>query len=64
MSIEHVLETIDHKTMDVGSWVNIIGYIERKTKHRVFVQAVMAWDAGNIDIDAYEQAVLARKSAS
>ncbi|KAH7130523.1 CST complex subunit Ten1 [Dendryphion nanum] len=63
VSVDHVLETVKHDTMDIGAWLNIIGYIERSKTNRVYVQAVTIWDAGNINLEAYQKAVEARKDA-
>jgi hypothetical protein len=41
--------------------VNVIGYVERHSENDIFVQAVAVWDAGNIDLDAYQNGVEARK---
>ena len=60
VSIEHVLETIKYESVDVGSWINVIGYIERVQGNRIYVQAVSVWDAGNVNLEAYQQAVNAR----
>ncbi|KAF1937118.1 hypothetical protein EJ02DRAFT_357590 [Clathrospora elynae] len=56
VDIEHVLERIKSHEMDVGTWLNVIGYVERGKPRRVFVQAVAVWDAGNVDLAAYEAA--------
>lgn len=47
--------------MEVGSWINVIGYVERRKEKGVFVQAVAVWAAGNVDLNAYEKAVGARR---
>ncbi|KAF2133692.1 hypothetical protein P153DRAFT_419600 [Dothidotthia symphoricarpi CBS 119687] len=58
VDIEHVLERIKPHEMDVGTWINIIGYVERpKEKKGVFVQAIAVWDAGNVDLELYQKAV-------
>jgi cellulase/cellobiase CelA1 len=61
VNIEHVLEAVQRSAVDVGSWINVIGYVERQKQQGVFVQAVAVWDAGNLDLDAYEKAVEKRK---
>lgn len=63
MNIEHVLELMKRTDIDVGSWINVIGYIERKKEKGVSVQAIAVWDAGNVDLEAYQKAVEARKDA-
>jgi len=62
VDIEHVLETLRNGEVDVGAWINVIGYVERREEKGVFVQAIAAWDAGNVDLDAYERAVERRKA--
>jgi hypothetical protein len=63
VDIEHVLERIKQLDVDVGTWLNVIGYVERRKEKGVFVQAVTVWNAGNIDLKAYEEAVEMRKKA-
>ena len=63
MNIEHVLESIRRTEVDVGSWINVIGYVERRNEKGIFVQAIAVWSAGNVDLDAYQKAVEARKEA-
>ncbi|KAI4625919.1 hypothetical protein J4E80_003053 [Alternaria sp. BMP 0032] len=63
LDIEHVLERIKELNVDVGTWLNVIGYVERRKEKGVFVQAVTVWNAGNVDLKAYEKAVEARKAA-
>lgn len=64
VDIEHVLERAKHQDVDVGTWLNVIGYVERRKEKGVFVQAVAMWDAGNIDLDAYARAVGKRKEVA
>jgi hypothetical protein len=64
LDIEHVLERIKRIEMDVGAWINVIGYVERRKDKGVFVQAVAIWDAGNVDLGAYEKAVKNRKETA
>ncbi|KAF2223924.1 CST complex subunit Ten1 [Elsinoe ampelina] len=61
-------------SLDVGSWVNIMGYVtdgsvrgsedSRQVYERVtpvaHVQALMAWDAGDLNLDDYERALRAK----
>lgn len=49
--------------MEVGAWINVIGYVERRKEKGIFVQAIVVWSAGNVDLDAYEKAAVARKKA-
>ncbi|KAF2653608.1 hypothetical protein K491DRAFT_717901 [Lophiostoma macrostomum CBS 122681] len=60
VNIDHVLESIKRKEIDVGSWINVIGYVERRKEKGIFVQAITVWDAGNVDLEAYQKAVEAR----
>ena len=64
VDIEHVLETAKQRDIDVGTWLNVIGYVQRRKEKGVFVQAVTMWDAGNVDLEAYAKAVQARKEVS
>jgi hypothetical protein len=59
-----VLERLKPHELDVGTWVNVIGHVERRKDKGVFVQAVAVWDAGNVDLDAYQKAVERRKDVS
>lgn len=63
VDIAHVLERIKSHEMTVGTWINVIGYVERRKERGVFVQAIALWDAGNVDLSAYEKAVEAKKAA-
>ena len=62
VDMEHVLERVKHQELDVGTWLNVIGHVERRKEQDVFVQAVTVWDAGNVDLRAYENAVEKRKA--
>jgi len=62
--MEHVLELVKHHELDVGTWLNVIGHVERRKEEGVLVQAVTVWNAGNVDLDAYQKAVEKRKEAS
>ena len=63
VDIEHVLEDLKHDAVEVGAWINVMGYVERRNDKDVFVQAVAIWNAGNVDLDAYARAVEERKAA-
>ncbi|KAF2832429.1 hypothetical protein CC86DRAFT_89392 [Ophiobolus disseminans] len=63
VDMEHVLERIKHHELDVGTWLNVIGNVDRRGEQNVFVQAVTVWDAGNVNLDAYQRAVDKRKEA-
>jgi hypothetical protein len=57
VNIDHVLEVVQRAAVDVGSWINVMGYVERRKEKGIFVQAVALWDAGNVDLATYEKAV-------
>ena len=61
VDVVHVLERVKSHDLEVGSWINVIGYVERRKERGVFVQAITVWSAGNVDLNAYENAVEARK---
>lgn len=63
VNIEHVLERIKRHELDVGTWINVIGHVERRKEKGIFVQAIAVWDAGNVDLSAYEKAVEKRQEA-
>jgi hypothetical protein len=66
LNFEHVLEQIKRHEVEVGTWLNVIGYVERRKEKGkgVFVQATALWAAGNIDLGAYEKAVEQRKETA
>lgn len=64
VDIIHVLESIKSHEMEVGTWINVIGYVERRKEEGVFVQAITVWDAGAVDLTSYEKAVEARKAVA
>ncbi|KAF9697687.1 hypothetical protein EKO04_004093 [Ascochyta lentis] len=63
VDVVHVLERIKSHGMEVGTWINVIGYVERRKEKGLFVQAIAVWGAGNIDLNTYEKAVEAKKAA-
>lgn len=63
VNIEHVLESIKRTEIEVGSWINVIGYTERRKEMGIHVQAIAVWSAGNVDLAAYQSAVEMRKEA-
>ncbi|CAI6244718.1 unnamed protein product [Periconia digitata] len=66
VDIQHILESIKRHEVDVGTWINVIGHVEPSPKSGtpcICVQAVAVWDAGNVDLDAYQSAVVERKNA-
>ena len=68
------LETLKTPNLQLGEWVNVIGYVHAEPKplrangasislqntKAVPVQAIMVWSAGSLKIDAYEQAAVAK----
>jgi hypothetical protein len=63
VNIRILLESIKRNELEIGSWVNVIGYVERTKDKGISVQAIAVWDAGNIDLNAYESAIDARKAS-
>jgi hypothetical protein len=64
VDIVHVLERVKRHELDVGTWLNVIGYVEQRKEKGVFVQAVTIWDAGDVDLEVYEKAVEKRKQST
>lgn len=66
MNIQHVLEFIKRHEVDVGTWLNVIGHVEQPRDQAaiICVQALAVWDAGNVDLTAYQNAVNKRKEAA
>lgn len=58
-----VLETMEPGIMDVGQWVNVIGYVvdgdatDQARGVDAHVQALMMWSTGPLDVHEYEKAV-------
>lgn len=64
VDIYHVLQTITRDQLQVGSWLNVFGYIrsevqgnEDASNSQLYVEAVMISDAGAIRIAEYEQSL-------
>jgi hypothetical protein len=64
VDVEHVLERVKRHELDVGTWINVIGYVEQRKEKGVFVQAVALWDAGDVDLEAYGRAVEKRQQTT
>ncbi|KAF2805312.1 uncharacterized protein BDZ99DRAFT_466946 [Mytilinidion resinicola] len=77
VNIDHVLETLKStEVLQVGAWVNVIGYVtagegepparsSRKAgdaPRQSHVQAIVLWSAGSLNLDEYEKAVEQRKA--
>ncbi|KAF2743737.1 hypothetical protein M011DRAFT_480476 [Sporormia fimetaria CBS 119925] len=57
-----VLETIKRHELEVGAWINVIGYVQPRKKD-VCVQAIAVWDAVIVDLETYQRAVEARSKS-
>lgn len=64
VDIYHVLKTITRDQLQVGSWLNVFGYIRSDTQAKednnnsqLYVEAVMISDAGAIRMVEYEQSL-------
>ncbi|KAF2482774.1 CST complex subunit Ten1 [Neohortaea acidophila] len=67
VNVENVLELVDHRQLETGAWVNVVGYIEKDQEFKslksdqpsssVMVRATLIWSAGAIRMDRYEAAV-------
>jgi Telomere capping, CST complex subunit len=78
INIDHVLESIRLADLQVGAWINIIGYTTSRSLNPVYqfgipgpavsceisVQATVVWNARELDIQNYEAALAAKKAAS
>lgn len=68
VDVKLLLPTLKSSQTDVGQWVNIIGYITARpdleptppansSESRVYLQALLLWSAGPIDLGKYEACV-------
>lgn len=65
ISIDNLLETVQRELLEVGAWLNIIGYVRPMSEAKrsngptqeVFVEATMMWPAGAVKLDRYEVAL-------
>ncbi|KAM0256291.1 hypothetical protein ACHAQJ_005056 [Trichoderma viride] len=68
VNIELVLETIQPGLTQVGQWVNVVGYIiegqksgvqnpPEKNESPIYVQALLVWPTGPLDIGRYEKSL-------
>ena len=76
VNLDHVLDTVARSDLETGAWINVIGYVNagfvrRQTvagitvkENIVPVQAVMLWNAGAINVQEYERALMARMEAA
>ncbi|EXJ59718.1 hypothetical protein A1O7_03864 [Cladophialophora yegresii CBS 114405] len=69
VEITLILETTDSTTLAIGTWINVIGYVQatpqlirRKSGERIpraaQLQAVLIWDAGAVRIGEYENTLI------
>ncbi|KAF2276572.1 uncharacterized protein EI97DRAFT_433401 [Westerdykella ornata] len=64
VNISVILESIQRHDIDVGCWVNVLGYVVGQDDTGVSVQAIAVWSAGNLDLEAYQNAVNWRKEVA
>ena len=68
MDIALVSEGLEKTDVQLGCWLNVVGYVEQRPKAikhdgkgvRINVQALLIWNAGSLDVGAYERAVESR----
>jgi hypothetical protein len=64
VDISQLLDTIHHQNLQIGAWLNVIGYITPSTsRSRSKVQAILVWSAGAINLQQYETALISRQTA-
>jgi hypothetical protein len=77
VNIDLVLEVVNSYVLQVGSWINVIGYIcgrtldpplnagvgETPVYSEVAIRAVMLWSAGDLKLKSYEDRLQERKDA-
>jgi short-subunit dehydrogenase len=72
VNINLVRETLKNTVLQVGAWVNVVGYVmdakltpksTRDETVTVKVQAIMLWDTVALNLQEYESAVQARRDA-
>ncbi|KAI5274336.1 hypothetical protein E4T47_02557 [Aureobasidium subglaciale] len=63
VDISQLLDTIDRQLLQIGAWINVIGYVTPSTStNRIQVQAVIIWSAGAINLQQYETALVSRQT--
>ncbi|CAD0094138.1 unnamed protein product, partial [Aureobasidium vineae] len=63
VDISQLLDTIDHQDLQIGAWLNVIGYVTPATsKSRSKIQAIIVWSAGAINLQQYENALISRQT--
>ncbi|KAL1988152.1 hypothetical protein VTN96DRAFT_682 [Rasamsonia emersonii] len=70
VDINHLLETIKAEDLQVGAWLNVIGYVREDEEKRhskddderkkdqtpaIYVEAVMVFSAGAVNVGEYER---------
>ncbi|EMF14002.1 uncharacterized protein SEPMUDRAFT_61946 [Sphaerulina musiva SO2202] len=65
-NIDNVLEAVNHDLLQVGSWLNVVGYVRkpqnlsgRRRRRDVIplMDVLLIWSAGAIKLDDYQSAV-------
>jgi hypothetical protein len=63
IDISQLLDTFQHENLQIGAWLNVIGYITPSTsRSRSKVQAILVWSAGAINLQHYETALVSRQT--
>ncbi|CAD0024704.1 unnamed protein product [Aureobasidium pullulans] len=63
VDVSQLLDTIDHQNLQVGAWLNIIGYVgPSPSRNRTKIQAIMLWSAGAVNLQQYETALVSRQT--
>ena len=66
VDVNVILENMKRKDLETGTWVNLIGYVQKRKKTAadsgvsVDVQAVALWGAGSVKLGKYEATVAER----
>ncbi|KAF2718775.1 hypothetical protein K431DRAFT_287378 [Polychaeton citri CBS 116435] len=58
VSIANILGSLDRDSVQIGAWINVIGYVQRGIHSKV--EATNIWDAGAVRFDEYVAAVKER----
>ena len=69
VNIDQVLKTIASTDLEVGAWLNVVGYVSNReteqTRDMRRLQAIMLWNAGpGFQVEQYEAALERRRAAS
>ncbi len=66
VDVNLLLETLGHEQTRIGEWLNVIGYVmstsrtkntSKNTRTVVYIQAVLVWPTGPLDVGKYEAMV-------